>query len=167
MNFFSDVMEVAFQTDSESRTLFFPWGVISKGYVLPDAGMERRVKTFYKYYYLAGLVVVILGLVLLGWPGAVGVGVLAFLWYVIQINVYLRQCEVGDVSVREHMQDIARKYNLVALWFLFAFCLLVTLFGGFLVVLGELLAGIVFLLIFGLIAGMYGTLLRLRNPASD
>jgi len=163
MNLFSDATEVAFQTDSRGRTLFFPWGVISKGYVVPDAGTEQRIKTFYKYYYLIGMVAVILCLVLLGWPVAIVLGVVGFAWYAIQVRIYVRRCDPADVSVREHMEDIARKYNLPALWGLFAVSVVIVLFGGAVLLMGELVAGITFMLVFGLFAGLYGTLLRLRK----
>lgn len=167
LNFFTDVMTVAFQTDHKGRSLFFPWGIISKGYLIPDAEMERRVKTFYKYYYITGLVAMLLGLILFGWPGAISIGILAILWYAVQVKFYLRRCETSNISVFQHMQDIAGKYNLVALWSLFLVCIVFGLLGGILMLLENLLAGIVFILLFGGVAGLYGTLLWLRKGSNQ
>lgn len=163
MDIFSDAMDVAFQTDSRGRTLFFPWGVISKGYVVPDADLERRIKHFYKSYYLIAMAGVIMCVVLLGWPVAILLGVVSIVWYAVQTRIYTRRCEPADVSVLQHMEDIARKYNLTALWGLFATCVLIVLLGGVMLLLGERAGGIVFMLVFGLIGGVYGTLLRLRK----
>jgi hypothetical protein len=44
-----------FKIDGEGRFLFFPWGFLGKGYILPDQPRREKIKNFLRIYHLVSM----------------------------------------------------------------------------------------------------------------
>ena len=56
MGYFRRLSDALFKTDSHGNTIFYPWGMIGKGYVLPDRQTEDKVRRFVIWYHFTVLV---------------------------------------------------------------------------------------------------------------
>ena len=59
MGYFDGLTDGIFKTDSEGRFLFYPWGVLGKGYVLPDDSKKQEVRQFVSLWYKVSLPAII------------------------------------------------------------------------------------------------------------
>jgi hypothetical protein len=84
MGYFDGMASALFKKDEDGGTVFYPWGVLGKGRLLPDEAAERRVSRFVKVYNQTSLVLII-GVVLFfqWWYSAVLLPIL-YIWYYLQ-----------------------------------------------------------------------------------
>jgi hypothetical protein len=74
MGYFDALTSGAFKTDKDGRRLFFPWGVLGRGYVLASERDYERLQRQIKIYIIVALVLII------------GTGLLeAYIWSVIAV----------------------------------------------------------------------------------
>jgi hypothetical protein len=60
MGYFDNLAAASFKVDSSGRTVFFPWGIIGKGYVLKNKLQEQELKKIIKIYHITSLVLVLI-----------------------------------------------------------------------------------------------------------
>jgi len=75
MGFFRRLTDSSFKTDSDGKTIFYPWGVFGKGYVLPSKEYEEKIRSFLTKYYAFGLIAIIV------------IGAFLGLWFVLLFMV--------------------------------------------------------------------------------
>jgi hypothetical protein len=68
MGYFKRLSDSNFKLDDHGNTLFYPWGTLGPGYILPDKETERKIRRFAKYYGFTGVTLVfIIGIFLSLW----------------------------------------------------------------------------------------------------
>lgn len=71
MGYFKRLADSSFKVDNQGNTLFFPWGILGRGYVLPNIETEKKVRRFVTWYHFIGLtLVLIIGPFLMLWSVA-------------------------------------------------------------------------------------------------
>jgi hypothetical protein len=163
VGYFDGLTDAAFKTDAEGRVLFFPWGVLGRGYVLPDQDAHQRLRGQMRTLYIVGMPLMIL-LVVIGQPM-----ILASLLPVMlvaqlaMVRVWTRGLEPASESMTmgEAYRNSANSHGAPTLWVLLVCSVLLTFGAVFIVVAGEVLAGGVatafFLSASGLFAYMIGS----------
>ncbi|MCC6138381.1 MAG: hypothetical protein IT287_07090 [Bdellovibrionaceae bacterium] len=66
MGYFDGLTEASFKKNNLGQTLYYPWGVMGKGYLVIDNAREQQLRKFTKLNYLITLPVVIFNQVIFG-----------------------------------------------------------------------------------------------------
>jgi hypothetical protein len=92
MGYFDGQASALFKRDESGGTVFYPWGVLGKGRLLPDEEAEKRVFRFVKLYFQISLVLVI-GLGFFHWWYPAALLPILWIWYYLQckalVSTYL------------------------------------------------------------------------------
>jgi hypothetical protein len=84
MGYFDGMVGALFKRDDNGNKVFYPWGVLGKGRLLPDEAAEKKVFRFVKLYYQISLALVIgLGAFFSWWYSTVLLPIL-LTWYYLQ-----------------------------------------------------------------------------------
>lgn len=68
MGYFRRLADSSFKIDHSGNTIFFPWGILGKGYLLPDKKTEEKIRNFITWYHVVGLALILLvGVFLMLW----------------------------------------------------------------------------------------------------
>ena|SRR5271165_4059187 len=155
-----------FKTAQDGRKLFFPWGVLGRGYAIASEQDYKRLQRQVKVYTVISLVLII-GAVVLGsqrflWPLLIGV----VLFYIVWTRYLLRGLQPSDE--RLSLQDRAAALSTVSLWLLEIGTLACVGFGIIILVVdpGNWLLALPLIAFFGLFAAFYMRLLFLRRRAA-
>lgn len=65
MAYFDGLVNASFKQARDGRTAYYPWGVLGKGILVPDAAFERRLRRLLKSFYLCMLPLVVCAVVFL------------------------------------------------------------------------------------------------------
>ena len=167
MGYFDALTSSYFKTAADGRKLFFPWGVLGRGYVLGlDRDYERLRRQLKTYIVLA--LVVIIGSVALQIPFAAIVTTgLLIVPYFVWVSYRLRSLQPSDerLSWRESLTSQAVTHGPVVLWSLEIVSLCFVGIGAFIFVFdpGNWLIEIGSMLFFGLCAAVSAFMLVLRS----
>jgi hypothetical protein len=145
VGYFDGLANSAFKKDAEGRELFFPYGILGKGRVLPDAetaaAVRGKVVNFYKLVMFAGIP---LAIVLVNLPGggvlaAVAIGVVAC----IGTWLYFRRLTAGlaisaeRLTYAEAQRSAAQGHSYLGLILLSILCLVFVIGGLFLLAVDD------------------------------
>lgn len=169
MGYFDALSSSSFKKDESGRSIFYPWGVLGKGRVLPDTGTESRVRAFViKYYVISVLVLLVVG-VAAGWVFALVLVPFLLLWYHFRSRALTAGFPeaVARLTLKESYAGAARAHNGKVLWLFLVFSILLAA-GGLLILLAgstgyDRIHGAVILLFFGLCAVAIGGMIRARR----
>jgi hypothetical protein len=169
--FFEGMVAGNFKTAADGQRLFYPWNLWGgKGYVLPDAQTEQRMRKLLKMYHQVWL------------PLAIVVSIIAnsysFYYTLTFIPVFLLIYGIYGVGVRsltrglpssserlratESWANSARSYSSVILWFLFIVSALFVISDIWMILLGQVGIGLLGMLFFGFCSLVFGYMLRKR-----
>jgi hypothetical protein len=121
MGYFEAIAASSFATDSQGRRLFYPWGVLGKGYVIPTDDDYRRLQTTLVRTYQILIPTMILLIVLAHrWMPLVPFGpVLLFLF---SYPIWVRRVTSGwsrsaeRISLRQQIANQAQYQSRSFLW---------------------------------------------------
>jgi hypothetical protein len=171
MGYFEALTSSAFKTTADGRRLFFPWGVLARGYELASEQDYERLRRQVKAYMIVSLVLVI-GLGVLGAHLLAGiVVVLLLVSYVVWVQFVLRGLRPSEerLSMHESMTTQAVTHSAGMLWAMLVVSLLFV--AGGLVILavdpGEWFLALASTLLFGACAIMVARMLFLRSRQSS
>jgi len=165
VGYFDGLANSAFKTDAEGRELFFPYGILGKGRVLPDAetaaAIRAKVVNFYKLLMFAGIPLMV---VLVNLPGGTigvfGIAAIAGIgsWF------YFRSLTAGlaisgeRMSYAEAQRSAARGHSYLGLILLSVLCLVFVIGGLFLLAVDDTevrLIAIACIVLFGGCLGLF------------
>jgi hypothetical protein len=166
-SYFEGLIEGSFKTAADGQRLFYPWGVLGKGYVLPDARTEQRIRKLLKIYYMVSLplvLIIMLAVQFYGFyyalaliPGVLlvyGVGVLSLKRRLLASGERLR--------LTESLANSGGAHSRAVLWFLFIVSTLFVIGGVGMILDREVGMGLLSTLFFGACGTMFGYMLRTR-----
>jgi hypothetical protein len=169
MGFFEVLTSSCFKSALDGRKLFFPWGVIGKGYVVTSEAAFLRLKRQYVWYMVVGLGL-ILGVGLLSDFWVFGIAAILIVFYIGWMLYLLPRLQSSHetLSLSESMTTKARVFNVWILWLLTVFSLVFVGLGIFILLIdpGSWLVSVSTIGLFGLCAGYYIRLLVLRRRVS-
>ena len=173
MGYFDALSSASFKTSHDGRRLFFPWGVLGRGYVIEYEQDAKRIEQEIKIFMIVALILII------GF-GEVGSYLQSFVVAALLTGVYtvrawylIRRLQRSDerLSLKESTASQARAHGVLSLWLL-EIASLVMLGGGIWMLLGapeKRLVAFAGIVLFGTGAVLFAIQLlqRYRPPAVD
>jgi len=107
----------AFKKSKTGDVLFYPWGIMGKGYKLTSQSQENRVRSFFQTYYIVTLSTFALVQATIGWKGSVIVVVAGMIWYGVGMTRLLKDTPTTDerLSIADSLANTANSQSLVNL----------------------------------------------------
>jgi hypothetical protein len=126
MDYFDGMTDGKFKTDGQGRALFYPWGVLGKGYILPDQSKKQQIRKFVKLYCTFFWPVILAALIFTGWKFAVVVLFVMLFYYRLETSKFLEGVPSTDerLTLKESYANSARSHNLWSLWMIAIFSVL-------------------------------------------
>ena len=140
MGYFDGLVSGAFKKDAAGHTVFYPWGILGKGYVVPSVVEEERLRSFLKTMYMILLPGIIIIQVVFGaWVNFVIVIPVYIAWYVMWVRRTTAgmQVSVEKLAMGEAYKNSARSHNLPTLIVLEIFALGFVAIGLWMLSLGK------------------------------
>lgn len=134
MGYFEGLTDINFKTDDEGKTLFFPWGVIGRGYVLPDESKKQQIRRFKRIYHVISIPCMgTIAIAILGGWFYCSVLILIFpLWYFLGTTLLLKGLPLAydsKLSIKESYANSSKAHNIKTLWLMLFFSVLFVLAG--------------------------------------
>ena len=169
MGYLDAVTSSYLRTGKDGRRLFYPWGAMGRGYVVPTEDEFERLHRIAKIFTAAFLVLVIVPAALQMPAATVVIAAVVALFYSLWARGLVRRLEPSaeKLSVRAALSTQAFTHSIVTLWLL-EFLSLGFVAAGILLLVRDsanwpiALAPIVF---FGLCAGLFAFTLVLRRKS--
>jgi hypothetical protein len=99
MGYFDVLASGIIRKDERGRTVFYPWGVLGKGRLLPDEAAEKKVFRFVKFCFLVALVLAVGGAFFPWWYSAALLPIL-LIWYYLQCKALVSTYPVSHSKLR-------------------------------------------------------------------
>src|SRR5829696_8800503 len=167
-SYFEGLVAGNFKTAADGQRLFYPWNVWGKGYVLPDAHAEQRIRKLLTIYYMVWLPLVIIIVSIVSSFGVyyafalIPVGLLAY--GVAVRSLTQRLLSSGErLRLTESLMSSASAYSRATLWLLFVISTVFVISGVAIILDGQIGLGLLIILFFGACGTMCGYMLRMRT----
>ena len=170
MGYFDGLTDGSFKTDSEGRHVYFPWGVMGKGYVLPNEEKKEEIRSFLKRYYQVGLILIIGAQIFVGWQlNLLVVLPILLIAFYVRKRTLLEGIPISNakLTTSESFVASAKSHNLATLWLLEVFSLLFVVGGVFIMASsgGSILIGLLSVVFFGLTSIVIGRMLIVKSKS--
>ena len=171
MGYFDALTSGYFKTAPDGRKLFFPWGVLGRGYTIDSEQDYERLRRQVKAYTIVSLVLIVGVTALQAYVGAVVIGALLIAFYLGWMRYLLRGLQASDerLSLQDSMTSQARAHSATGLWLLQIGALVFVALGILILVVDpdNWLTAFGSIVFFGLCAGFAARLLVLRRRAAS
>jgi hypothetical protein len=171
MGYFEGLTNASFKKDQEGKTIFFPWGVLGKGRILPDEPTETRVRAFLSRYYKVSLPTVIGVGVIVGWAWSFLLIPIFGAWFYFGSKSLVSHCPYSEdkLTLKEGYTNSAAGHNKVTLWVLFSSSVLFLLAGIFIASVAtstsQMAMGLLSAIFFGACSVAIGYMLKVKRNA--
>jgi hypothetical protein len=167
MGYFDGLASAIIKKDKDGNAVYYPWGVLGKGYVLPDAERETEIKNMVILFYqcIIGLFFIhifILKSILILLLLTVGL----VIWLLVKSNQLTKDCPKSDekLTLKEGYTNSAKAHNKTVLWLLLVVALLFTLSGiAFLFTANLFILGLLMILLFGASSAAIFYMITVKN----
>jgi hypothetical protein len=166
-SYFEGLIEGSFKTAADGQRLFYPWGILGKGYVLPGARTEQRIRKLLKIYYMVSLPLVLTVSFTVSFYGfyyALALIPVVLLVYGVGVLSLTRRRPASRERLRltESLANSGRAHSRAILWFLFIVSILFVIGGIGMILDRQVGMGLLSTLFFGVCGTMIGYMLRMR-----
>lgn len=170
MGYLKGITEINFKTDDEGRTLFYPWGFLGKGYLLPDEAKIEKIKRYKKIYHIITIPCIsILAVSILG--GCVYCFAIMLIFPLLYFGgtaMLLKGVPfVPDtkLSFKESYENSSKAHNICTLWVMLACSILFTLAGVILIFLDKTswVIGLICILFFGACSCVFSYMIKVKK----
>lgn len=168
MGYFEGLADASFKKDSKGNSVFYPWGVLGKGRVLPDETTKTKLRKFVILYYQIMLpTAILLGIFRLWLPSILFLTALTLGFY-IYVNQLTKNCPIctEKLTLKESYKNSANSHNTLMLWFMLLASLLFVLGGIWLFFKGRLFIGLGSVVFFGLCSAVFILMLKIKHKKS-
>ena len=165
MGYFEGLADASFKEDSNGNSVFYPWGVLGKGRVLPDEATKIKLRTFViRYYQIMLPIGILLGILRLWLPAILILTVLTLGFY-LYVNQVTKDCPIctEKLTLKESYKNSAKSHNTLMLWFMLLVSLLFVLGGIWLFFKGRLFIGLGSVVFFGLCSAAFILMLKIKH----
>ncbi|MBR0753720.1 hypothetical protein JQ604_16145 [Bradyrhizobium jicamae] len=173
MEEFEGLVNSGFKVSQDGRLLFFPWGVLSRGYVVPSEDDYWRLQRLITACMVVTTAVILVPTFFGAYAVAAVLVVAVLVLYYVWTRLALRHFEVVDerLSFHEIMTPVAHALGPVKLWLSVIGSLVFVLVGTLLFILtpGDWLFPLGIIGFFGLggVAAIYMLILRYRTAETE
>jgi hypothetical protein len=174
MGYFDGLTAAAFKKDAQGRDLFFIWGRLGKGRIVPSEADGASVRSYLKSYYVCVLVGIVPMLMLAGkageprWFLAIGIFMALAIAGLVPLFLRTRHWPAADerMTYREALSASAAAHGALSLWLLVALSAVFVIGGLFLLLATEAtLVGLLCVVFFGGCLGVFVWMLAVRQRA--
>lgn len=168
MGYFDGLTDAAFKTDAEGRQVFYPWGVMGKGYVTRDVAHYQKLRQNIKWMYMVVLPVIILNQAIFGMKANLVFLPLYFVWYLVMLKRWTSGLDVSSekMTVAEARRNSAKSHNRGTLIFFVIVSAIFVVLGLWMMTAGHFWQGVFVAGFFGACGVMIGLMLRDKSKAS-
>jgi hypothetical protein len=172
MGYFDGLTAAAFKKDAQGRDLFFIWGRLGKGRIVPSESDAASVRGYLKSYYVCVLVGIVPMLMLAGkageprWFLAIGIFMALAIAGLVPLFLRTRHWPAADerMTYREALSASAAAHGALSLWLLVALSAVFVIGGLFLLLATEAtLVGLLCVVFFGGCLGVFVWMLIVRR----
>jgi hypothetical protein len=147
----------SFQVDSAGRTVFYPWGVFSRGLIVPTEDVRDRLRALLKMHMFIGIPVVAVCISAFGWLAAIAVAIVEVTAFWFFQSRLIKGLEASDHRLTTP-RAIEKFASSASYWVLGFFALLAGLFtamGFYLITIGDTALGFASAAGFAAITALY------------
>lgn len=171
MGYFDGLTAGSFKTDAQGRELFFFWGKLGKGRVIPSEAEGEAVRRYLKRYYFCILLGIVPMILVAGealttrWMATIVVYLLIGMLALVPLWAQVRHWPLASerLSLREAMTASAKSHGVVSLAILSVVSGLFAVLGGVMMLYGEPIVGALVLAFFGFCLIVFLFMLRARK----
>jgi len=118
VGYFDVLTSSSFKTAEDGRRLFFPWGILGSGYVIPSGEEFERLRRHVKAYTVISLYLIIIAVAWKGFVGGFVVLPLLVVPYVVWVQSQCRRLHQTDerLTLSESLAGQARTHSALGLW---------------------------------------------------
>jgi len=165
MGYFEGLADASFKEDSNGNTVFYPWGVLGKGRILPDETTKTKLRKFIILYYQISLPLIVLLTIFRLWGLALIAAPAILIWFLYQSKKLTQGCEISHekLTVKESYRNSAKSHNKIMLWCMLVISLLFVLSGFYAFIKGKFFIGLAGVVFFGLCSVVFIFMLKSRG----
>jgi Ca2+/Na+ antiporter len=171
MGYFDALASGNFKTAADGSRLFFPWGILGRGYAVASQEDYQRMRQQIKIYYIVSLVLIIISAGLRAYVAEAVIVVLLLGFYLVWMLSLQRRLQPSNerLSLRESMATQARVHSAAGLWLLEIAALLFVGAGIAMLVFdpSDWLIAVASIAFFGAGAAVFARMLLLRRVAGS
>ena len=153
MGYFDGLASGIIKKDKDNNPVYYPWGVMGKGYVLPDAERETAIKNMVILFYQLFFGLFFVNLFLLKNVLIFATLTLVLIaWLLFKSRQLTKDCPKSDekLTLKEGYTNSAKAHNKTVLWILLVVAVIATLGGIDLLFSSKLfIPGLIMTLLFG------------------
>ncbi|PFH11665.1 hypothetical protein BCF11_4120 [Collimonas sp. PA-H2] len=169
MGYFDGLTNASFKKSQDGSTVFYPWGVLGKGRILPDEAAEAKVRGFVKRYYKIMLPTVIIVCVMAGWIWALPLAAIFGAWFYFGSRALVAAYPYSDdkLTLKQGYANSAIGHNQFVLWLLFVFSVLFVVGGIFIAYIakspGQMMTAVSAIVFFGACGLAIGYMIKVKR----
>jgi hypothetical protein len=167
MSYFDGLASGIIKKDRANNSVYYPWGVLGKGYVLPSEARETEIKNMVILFYKIFFAMFFIHLFLLKNALIFAVFVITLLsWFLFQSKKLTKDCPKSDekLTLKEGYTNSAKAHNKTVLWLLFVMAIIATLAGIASLFSAKLLiAGLFITIVFGASSAAIYYMIQVKN----
>ena len=171
MGYFDGLASGIIKKDKDNNPVYYPWGVLGKGYVLPSAERETEIKNMVILFYQLFFGVFFVHLFLLKNALIFALLVLALvIWFLVKSKQLTKDCpKSGEkLTLKEGYTNSAKAHNKTVLWILLVVAFIATLGGIALLFSGkQFILGLIMTLLFGASSAAIYYMIQVKNKQAD
>lgn len=153
MGYFDGLASGIIKKDKNNSAVYYPWGALGKGYVLPDFERETAIKKMVILFYQLFLGLLFVHFFLLNNAIVFGVLVIVLIvWFFIKSRQLTKNCPKSDekLTLKEGYTNSAKAHNKTILWILFLVSVIATLGGITMLFSAKMfITGLIIAILFG------------------
>lgn len=171
MGYFDGLASGIIKKDKDNNPVYYPWGVLGKGYALPSAERETEIKNMVILFYQLFFGVFFVHLFLLKNALIFALLVLALvIWFLVKSKQLTKDCpKSGEkLTLKEGYTNSAKAHNKTVLWILLVVAVIATLGGIALLFSSKLfILGLIMTLLFGASSAAIYYMIQVKNKQAD
>ena len=174
MGYFNGITDIYFKTEDKGRTLFYPWGVFGRGYILPDESKRQKIREFKKRYHMVSIpcFATIAVAILYGWVGCFIIIPIFPLWYFFRTAQLLKgvpSVTGTKMGLKESFEISSKSHNIIILWLMLIVSVLFTIAGIITFIFDKSAwpLGLICILFFGAAGCAIGYMIKAKKQLGD
>jgi putative intracellular protease/amidase len=155
--FLDTLIASSFQVDGAGRTVFYPWGVFSRGVIVPTEALRDRLRALLKAHMFIGIPVVAICISVFGWLPAIAVAAVEVIAFWFFQSRLIKGLEASDhrLTTPRAIEKFASAASYWVLGFFAALSALFAAMGLYLVAIGDTTLGLASAVGFAAITALY------------
>ena len=90
-SYFRILIDSSFRRNDGGKLVFYPYGILGKGYIVEDAGLAKQILRFFKIYCAGSFAVLIIACATVGTFGALVLAPVVVIIWVIKVHQWSRK----------------------------------------------------------------------------